>query len=139
MRFVQLTLVSMKTTAIQISLKEMFAIVTLLGALFALLGASVDLAREARRRCECLPGLRGGHPYWSTPEGQRALAAYSKWREVSDAERARREKATSLRVYMGELSFGGVVLLLAIWFVVFVCLNVRRRTVPQTAGQGSEH
>ncbi|HJT30987.1 MAG TPA: hypothetical protein VJ783_02890 [Pirellulales bacterium] len=129
----------MKTVATQLSLKGLFAIVTLLCALFAGLGVCVDLAREARRRSECLPGLRGGHPYWSTPEGQRALAAYSKWREVSVAERARRERATRLRVYVGELSFGVVVLLLAIRLVVFVCLNVRRRTVPETVAQGSEH
>lgn len=129
----------MQTTANQISLKEMFAIVTLLGALFAGIGATVDLAREARRRCECLPGLRGGDPYWSTPEGQRALAAYSKWREVSADERARRERATRLRVYVGELSFGVVGLLFAIWFVVFVRLNMRRRTVSEIEPKGSEH
>ena len=83
----------MKRAGNQFGLRELFVIVTLCCPVLACVGADIELAREAFRRSQCLPGLRQGHPYWSTPEGQRALADEKKWCETRDARRFREKVA----------------------------------------------
>ena len=125
----------MQRAEIQLSLKDMFVFITLLCVVLAGLGTSMELRREALLRSECLPGLRGGDPYWSTPEGQRAVAAYRQWREMSDAERTRIEKTRRLRVNVGLFSFSLVASSIIAWLAVrlVVFLKLQWRTPRETA------
>jgi hypothetical protein len=115
----------MKTAWNQLSLKEMFAIVTLISALFADVGAQVE-RRTAMRRAECLPALRQGHSHWRTPEVQRRIIAAQKLRD----EDARRHW---FRAQVAQAVFG---ITAVVWLAsaLVVALNSRR---AKSRGEGS--
>lgn len=92
----------MASKRFQFGLLDMALGIAVWSVAFNLVSATVDdvkaMYEAAARRSQVMPGLRGNHPFWETPEGRRMLERHREWSSPeATARRKQWEQARRLR------------------------------------------